>query len=132
MKDPEFSVVIPTFNRAKFVVKAVESVLHQVLKAKEIIVVDDGSVDQTRAVLEPYRDKIHYIFQQNSGASAARNTGIRAANGAWLAFLDSDDEWTPEYLLKQVQWATQAPTEICMQSTNCRVHRAGRRYEKLL
>ena len=112
------SVIIPTYNREAFVVKAVDSVLKQSFKDYEMIVVDDGSTDGTRLALDPYRDKIQYIFQANGGASAARNTGVKSANGEWLAFLDSDDEWTAEYLSKQMDSAGEAP-EICMQTANC-------------
>ena len=87
------SVVIPSFNYANFVVDAVESALQQTYRALEIIVVDDGSTDDTRQRLKPYADRIHYVYQNNRGLSAARNTGIRLANGEWIALLDSDDLW---------------------------------------
>lgn len=97
-----FSVIIPTYNRAAFVTLAVESVLRQTFKECEIIVVDDGSTDHTRESLEPYRDRIRMIHQENQGVSAARNTGIRAARGEWIAFLDSDDVWCGDYLATQM------------------------------
>jgi glycosyltransferase involved in cell wall biosynthesis len=115
---PKVSVIIPTYNRRNFVAKAIESVLHQSFDDLEVIVVDDGSTDGTCQSLEPYRDRIRYIFRENGGASAARNTGIEAAQGEWLAFLDSDDEWTPDYLSKQIRTAGQMPG-ICMQTTDC-------------
>ncbi len=115
---PKVSVIIPTYNREKFVAKAIESVLNQTFNDIEVIVVDDGSTDGTRWTLERYKDKIHYVYQENAGVSAARNTGIEAAKGEWLAFLDSDDEWTPEYLAKQIQRTGQAPG-ICMQTCDC-------------
>ena len=92
---PQVSVIIPTYNRAGCVTEAIDSVLAQTFTDYEIIVVDDGSTDNTRAVLEPYRDRIRYIYQQNSGVSGARNAGIFAAAGDWIYLLDSDDELLP-------------------------------------
>lgn len=95
---PKVSVIIPTYNRQKFITMAIDSVLSQTFKDYEIIVIDDGSTDNTRQVLESYEEKIKYIYQKNSGVSAARNAGIRLARGELVAFLDSDDEWLPDYL----------------------------------
>lgn len=100
---PKVSVIIPTYNRAEYVTQAIDSVLAQTYTDYEIIVVDDGSTDKTREVLEPYMDKITYIYQENTGVSAARNRGIKAAKGDWVAFLDSDDEWLPEKLAVQMR-----------------------------
>jgi glycosyltransferase involved in cell wall biosynthesis len=116
---PLVSVVIPTYNRSTFVTKAVDSVLHQIFTDYELIVVDDGSTDNTKDTLTKYGDKITYICQTNSGVSAARNAGITRARGKWLAFLDSDDEWKPDYLAEQIRQATKV-TRLCMQSANCR------------
>lgn len=116
-KTQTVSVIIPTYNRANFVTKAIDSVLAQTFADYEIIVIDDGSTDNTKEVLDPYRGKIQYIHQENSGVSAARNAGIRMARGNWVAFLDSDDEWMPEYLECQMQRAKEEP-KICMHMTN--------------
>lgn len=89
------SVIIPTYNRAHCVGEAIDSVLAQVPPADEVIVVDDGSTDDTAEVLAAYGDRITVLHQQNAGAAAARNTGIRHATGEWVAFLDSDDLWRP-------------------------------------
>ena len=89
------SVIIPTYNRAGTVSDAIDSVLSQVPPPDEVIVVDDGSTDNTRAVLAGYGDRIIAIHRENGGAGAARNTGIARATGDWLAFLDSDDLWLP-------------------------------------
>jgi len=90
---PGISVVIPTFNRAATVAAAVDSVLAQRPAVDELIVVDDGSTDETALILAGYGDRIRVVSQANGGASAARNTGIRAARCDWIAFLDSDDLW---------------------------------------
>lgn len=101
---PLISVIIPTYNREKFIGKAIDSVLRQGFPDLEIIVIDDGSTDGTRKVLEAYGDTVRCIYQENSGVSSARNSGIRSARGMWLAFLDSDDEWMPDYLSAQIQY----------------------------
>lgn len=95
-----------------FIVKAIDSVLNQTYKDFEIIVVDDGSTDNTSDVLKGYGDKIRYYYQLNSGVSTARNTGIKAARGEWVAFLDSDDEWKREYLAVQMEQAKKYPVAI--------------------
>lgn len=117
---PLVSVVIPTYNRAPFVCEAIDSVLSQIFTDYEIIVVDDGSTDNTKEALKQYQYKIKYIYQVNCGVSAARNTGIKNSTGTWLAFLDSDDEWMPEYLSTQMERVGLFP-EICMQTTDCQL-----------
>jgi glycosyltransferase involved in cell wall biosynthesis len=89
------SAVIPTYNRADLVARAVESALNQTVPLAEVIVIDDGSKDNTAEALAPYRDRIRYIYQPNGGISAARNSGVSQATGNWIAFLDSDDAWMP-------------------------------------
>lgn len=90
----KLSVIIPTYNRAELVVYAVESVLKQRTEAEiEIIVIDDGSRDATRAALEPYMDQIRYVYQRNKGVNSARNRGLEEAGGDYIALLDSDDLW---------------------------------------
>jgi glycosyltransferase involved in cell wall biosynthesis len=95
---PRVSVVIPTYNRAALVTQAIDSVLAQTLTAIELIVVDDGSTDPTREALAPYAGRIRYVRRTNGGAAAARNSGIAAARGELLAFLDSDDLFEPRML----------------------------------
>ena len=99
---PKVSVVIPTYNRADFICDAIESVLAQTYKDYEVIVVDDGSTDNTREVLKKYGDRIKYIYQENKRQGAARNTGIKNSTGEYIAFLDSDDTWLPHKLEKDV------------------------------
>ncbi|MBW8035101.1 MAG: glycosyltransferase family 2 protein [Planctomycetes bacterium] len=97
------SVVIPAYNSGAYIARAVASVFEQRFPAYEVIVVDDGSDDDTGEVVGQFGDKVKYIRQENAGASAARNTGILAASGEWIAFLDADDEWKDDYLVKQVE-----------------------------
>lgn len=85
------SVVIPTYNRADLIERSIESVLQQTCQDTEIIVVDDGSTDNTRQVVAAYGERVSYIFQQKAGTSAARNLGVLKSSGAYLMFLDSDD-----------------------------------------
>jgi glycosyltransferase involved in cell wall biosynthesis len=96
------SVIIPTYDRAKFIAKAVDSALQQTYPDVEVIVVDDGSKDNTRHVLRGYEGRIRYFYQENRGIAGARNRGIKEAKGKYIAFLDSDDIWVPEKLAAQV------------------------------
>lgn len=97
-KNVKISVVIPSYNRERLIKRAVESALNQTVPPDEIIVVDDGSQDNTQGVLEPLREKVQYISQKNSGSAVARDRGIRAAKGRWVALLDSDDVWARRHL----------------------------------
>lgn len=98
----DVSVIIPTYNRRQVLLRAIDSVLSQTVVADEIIVVDDGSTDDTRKLLQlTYGERIKVLVQNNKGVSAARNTGIRNSSSAWIALLDSDDEWLPEKLQQQ-------------------------------
>ena len=109
MPPPRVSVVIPTYNRQNLVVEAVESVLAQTFKDFEIIVVDDGSTDDTSSRMQPYLDRLTYNLQKNKGVAAARNTGIGLAQGEFVCFLDSDDLWEPFKLETQVRFADTHP-----------------------
>jgi len=102
---PTVSVVITAYNAAPFITEALDSVLAQTFKDFEIIVVNDGSPDTDRLeqVLKPYRDRIEYIFQENKGTGAARNTGIRASQGRFISLLDGDDLWDSQYLELQMR-----------------------------
>ncbi len=100
---PDISVIIPTFNRAPLLPRALESVRCQLHPPTEIIVVDDGSSDETPEVIIRQFPEVQYIRQENCGVSKARNIGIQAATGEWIAFLDSDDEWLPAKLAEQVK-----------------------------
>ncbi len=95
------SVVITAYNSKKYIAEAIECVIAQTCPADEIIVIDDGSEDETRHIVETFKNHVHYIYQDNSGASAARNKGMAIARGEIVSFLDADDLWLPDKLLKQ-------------------------------
>jgi glycosyltransferase involved in cell wall biosynthesis len=102
---PTVSVVIPTYNRADVLPRAIDSVLNQTFEDFELIIVDDASTDSTEKVVNSYTDnRLRFLQHEiNKNGSAARNTGIKASEGDYIAFLDSDDEWHPEKLEKQIQ-----------------------------
>ncbi len=103
------SVVIPAHNCGKYLKRCIDSVLSQSVKADEIIVVDDGSTDDTAEIARGYGDKIIYVRQPNSGASTARNAGINIASGQWIAFLDGDDEWLGSNIGARLELAAANP-----------------------
>jgi len=103
------SVIIPTYNHAKYVGRAIDSVLAQTYKNYEIIVIDDGSTDNTKEVLKEFIAKIEYVYQENRGLSAARNTGIKRSRGEYLVFLDADDYLPSEKLAVQVELLDKHP-----------------------
>ena len=108
------SVIIPTFNRCSQLKRALQSVLHQSLQPFEIIVIDDGSTDDTSLMLSEEFPQIKTLYQTNQGVSGARNKGIQASTGDWVALLDSDDEWLPTKLAQQVSALKQQPHyKIC-------------------
>ena len=101
---PKVSVIIPSYNRAGFLEEAIESVLSQDYENFELIVVDDGSTDETRNIVKEYAERITYLYQDNSGVSCARNMGIKRSSGEYIAFLDSDDKWLPNKLSCQIEF----------------------------
>lgn len=112
--NPQVSVIIPTFNRKELLVRALQSVLAQEDVLFEVWVIDDGSTDGTREMLEEKFPSVNYFWQENQGPSAARNRGIERARAHWIAFLDSDDEWTPEKLKTQLYYFEKYPAcSIC-------------------
>ncbi len=116
------SVIIPTYNRAQWVRRAIDTALSQTFQAAEIVVVDDGSTDDTAEVVRGLggagRPEIRYIHQTNAGPSAARNRGIREARGQWIAFLDADDEWLEHKLERQAAGLRRDP-ELAWSVANC-------------
>jgi glycosyltransferase involved in cell wall biosynthesis len=138
---PTVSVIIPSYDSAKFVVEALDSVLNQTYHDLEVIVVDDGSRDNTEEAVKDKGERMTYVRQDNVGASAARNHGIRVSSGNYIAFLDADDLWKPNKLEEQVRildddpevglvcsdWATVAIDGSVQNSylKNCRYARSG-------
>jgi glycosyltransferase involved in cell wall biosynthesis len=121
---PYVSVIIPTYNRAALVTEAVASVLAQTRPDFELLVVDDASTDGTAAALAPYAARIRLLRRESrGGVSAARNTGIKAARGEWLAFLDSDDLWRPEKLARQLAFLSENPALLICQTEETWVRR---------
>jgi len=107
---PSVSAIVTTYNQAAFIAEALESVLAQTYEPSEVIVVNDGSTDDTAAQIGPFKDRLRYIFQDNQGVAAARNSGIRHARGQLLAFLDGDDIWEKDKLSVQVDAFCRNPT----------------------
>lgn len=100
---PPLGVVIPTYNRSTLIGRALRSVLAQTHGATEILVVDDGSTDNTASVVQGFGERVRYIHQTQAGVSKARNHGVAESTCDWIAFLDSDDVWDPEYLSRMVK-----------------------------
>ena len=108
---PTVSAVIPSYNYDAFVGKAIESVLNQTHPKVECIVVDDGSTDNTREVVAKYGNRVRYIYQKNAGLPDARNTGVKAATGEFVGFLDADDEWEPKFVAVALDYFNKLPKE---------------------
>ncbi|MBA3018056.1 MAG: glycosyltransferase [Proteobacteria bacterium] len=110
------SVIIPTYNRGWAIKEAIDSVLAQDFTDFELIVVDDGSTDNTQDILNSYKEDIIVLHQENKGVSAARNRGIASASGQYIAFLDSDDLWLPQKLSTQVDFFNTNPDALICQT----------------
>ena len=123
---PKVTVIIPTYNRVSFLVEAINSVLEQSFPDYELIVVDDGSTDGTAQMIKEYAE-VRYYFQQNRGVSAARNLGIKQAKGELISFLDSDDLWLKDKLVRQVDFFANHPSAFVSQTEEIWL-RNGRRH----
>lgn len=97
------SIIIPTYNSAEYIAETIDSALKQTYEPKEVIVVDDGSTDNTRDIIKSYVRRVKYIRKENGGPASARNLGIKESNGEFIALLDSDDIWLPEKLEFQIK-----------------------------
>jgi len=126
----KITVIIPVYNRPDFVQEAIQSVLDQTYSNVEIIVVNDGSTDDTPKVLQSFDDKIRIIHQENKGVSAARNTGIENSDSKWIAFLDSDDIWLPEKLRLQMNFFENHPDARICQTEEIWIKNGKRLYPK--
>lgn len=111
MVTPLVSIIMPTYNREKYLPFAIDSVITQTFNNFEMIIVDDGSSDNTKQLIEQYKNdkRIRYFYQENQGQSVARNVGLKQANGKYICFLDSDDLFMPEKLAKQVAFLENNP-----------------------
>jgi glycosyltransferase involved in cell wall biosynthesis len=105
MNNASISIILPTYNRHDMIKNAIQSVIAQTVSDWELLVVDDGSTDATKEVVTAFAEsdsRINYMYKENGGVSSARNSGIASAEGEYIAFIDSDDMWTPEKLEKQL------------------------------
>ena len=130
--DPLVSVVIPAWNCSRWIDEALESVYSQTYRNLEIVVVDDGSTDDTAQILGRHGDRIRYFHQPNAGTGAARNAGVAQARGELIAFLDNDDVWMPEKLERQVRALQGWPQCGLVFADGRRFNEAGVRPESLL
>ncbi|MCP4481627.1 MAG: glycosyltransferase [bacterium] len=112
---PLISIIIPTYNRALLLKEAIDSVLSQTFQNFELIIIDDGSTDNTKNICKEHQS-IRYIYQNNQGVSAARNKGIALASAKFIAFLDSDDLWLPMKLEKQLKFFSNNPQTLITQT----------------
>lgn len=125
------SVIIPTYNRSRLLQRCLISVFSQLRQADEILVVDDGSTDDTSFLIREQFPSVKYLRQENRGVSAARNAGIACAQGDWIAFLDSDDEWLPDKLEKQVLALEQNPEHRVIHTNELWLYRGEQKNQKL-
>jgi glycosyltransferase involved in cell wall biosynthesis len=129
---PLISIIIPTYNAEPYIGETLDSVLSQTYPRREIIVVDDGSTDRTPQCLEAYSSTIRYLRQENAGAGAARNAGLKAASGDYIAFLDADDLWLPEKLEVQLEVAKKHPESGLIACDGVRFDDTGARGTRLI
>ena len=124
-------MIIPAYNRQEFIQKAVESVLNQTFKDFELIIIDDGSTDDTKKIIQSFKDKrIRYYYHFNRGPAVARNKGIKKSSASYIAFLDSDDAWAPEKLAIQMKAMKEHP-EYLISHTEEEWYKGKRRIKHL-
>ncbi|MGQ9618648.1 MAG: glycosyltransferase family 2 protein [Candidatus Aminicenantia bacterium] len=112
MTEPFVSIVINNYNYARFLKESIDSALNQTYQKNEIIVVDDGSQDESRKIIKSYGGRIIPVFKENGGQASAMNAGFRLSSGEWICFLDSDDKWLPEKISKIIEKANRNPDAI--------------------
>src|SRR5215471_10914661 len=125
------SAIIPAYNAERWIARAIESVLSQTRPVDEIIVVDDGSTDKTAAVVAGFGERVHYIRQTNGGPAKARNTGMQAAAGEWLALLDADDWSLPRRIELELQAAEQNPGAVLVYGSLHMVDESGKQETRI-
>jgi len=130
MGEPLVSVIINNYNYDRFLKEAIDSAMSQNYKNKEIIVVDDGSTDKSRKIIESYGDRVISVFKENGGQASAMNAGFKVSKGEWLCFLDSDDVWIPEKISKIVEKAKVNPTAIMIYHKVQQVSSEGKPFGK--
>ncbi len=130
MSDPRVSVIIPAYNQARYLKQALDSALTQERVSPDLIVIDDGSQDETPEVLKEYEGRIRALRQNNRGAAQARNSGLEMAEGKFIAFLDADDRWLPGHLRKALELLSQEP-DVGLVYSDARVIDEAGRFEKL-
>lgn len=124
---PTISFIMPTYNRAYKIADAIQTILAQTMGNWELIVIDDGSTDHTKEVIEKLADeRIHYFYQKNKGPGAARNNGLKHARSKWIAYLDSDNELFPEYAKTMLDWLDKHDSAVFAVP---RAHRTQELYE---
>lgn len=115
MESALISCIIPVFDGERYLRESLESILAQIYRPLEVIVADDGSADGTAAVVMQYGERVRYVFQQNAGPAAARNLGLTIARGDFIAFLDADDLWHPEKLVRQMaRFQSRPDLDLCV------------------
>lgn len=128
--NPRFSIIVPLYNKAPYVRKALESIMAQTFTDFELIVVDDGSTDNSAAICEEYLKNIKHqtsriIHQQNAGVASARNNGVKASKGDYVAFLDADDWWKPTFL-EEMDWLIKSYPDAGLYATNFVYYKKGK------
>lgn len=123
---PKISVIIPTFNNSHFIIDAIRSIINQTYAEYEIIVINDGSIDDTEEALKPYYHKIRYFYKNNGGVASARNYGIKESKGDYIAFLDSDDYWLTQKLEEVNKFIINYPSIGLFYSNAYQVGRTGK------
>lgn len=131
MSLPFFSIILPTYNRASFLSRSIGSVIMQAYQDWELLIIDDGSTDHTKAIVNSFKDnRIKYVYQENSERSAARNNGINQAQGAWLCFLDSDDEYNTNHLSNLLEFIKKENPSLGLIATGLLIDNGNRSIKK--
>lgn len=125
------TIIIPSYNRADYIAETIESVLAQTYRNIEVIIIDDGSTDNTREIVERYVPQVQYVYQQNSERGASRNHGLRLAKGEYISFLDSDDLWMPEKLAADVEFIEARPNVGVVYTDALQIDSNGKYLKKL-